>query len=129
MGLIAIEDRLYTVLHGNAALEALVSTRIYPCVALQGATCPFVVYTRIGGAPASSLDGNEHLDIGTYQIDTYALTESSARAVALAVDEAMDQATTFKALITARRADYASDVRLYRRIHEYSVMSDEEEQS
>ena len=42
-----IEQAIYSVLSGNAAVSALVSTRIYPTIAPEGASLPFLAYRRV----------------------------------------------------------------------------------
>jgi hypothetical protein len=91
----SLEAKIYALLSADAGVLALVSTRVYPVVAPQGTTLPYVVYQRISSGREYALDGYCGLENSRMQVDVYADTEKEAWAVADAVTTAMRGSTTF----------------------------------
>lgn len=94
----ALRDRLLS----DATIAAAVGDRVYPTLAVQGATAPYIVYTRIGARHEASLTGPSGLARAVYQIDCYAGT----------ADAAIDLGDAVRALLhaitwTAGGVDYA----------------------
>jgi len=86
-----ITDAIYSILSGDAALTAVVSTRIYPVFARQNETKPFLVfeisqdgeYTKDGAAKVIYTD-----------LDIYIIATGSPRATMVIADlikDALDQ--------------------------------------
>lgn len=76
-----IEAVLFTRLSTFAGLTALVGTRIYPSVAPQNVTAPFVTYRRISAVRRSGFGQDIGIVSARFQLDAIALTYSSMRAV------------------------------------------------
>lgn len=76
-----------TALAGDAALTALVGTRIYPEVAPDEAGLPFVVYTIRGG---EGVEGNAPLWSVTVTANAYGESDGQAEAVGQAVRAVLD---------------------------------------
>ena len=93
----SLETKLYSLLSANAGVLALVNTRIYPLVAPQEATMPFVVYTRVSSFRLYSLAGYSNLEYPRMQVDCYGTTYSEAKLLSEAVITAIRSATTFGA--------------------------------
>lgn len=77
-----IEEAINSRLAGYAGLSALVSTRIYPVIAAQGATPPYVVHSRISGVRESAMGADTGVARARVQVSSYGLTYSSAKNVA-----------------------------------------------
>lgn len=83
-----IEQALYRLLSTNSNVTALVSTRIYPSKATQGAARPYLIYQQISEQDiAKNSDGPGNLPAVTFQIDAYAETYAVARQLGRAVRE------------------------------------------
>jgi len=77
-----IEEAINSRLAGFAGLSALVSDRIYPAIAKQGAALPYVVHTRISGARESAMGADTGVSRARFQISSFGSTYSSAKSVA-----------------------------------------------
>lgn len=84
------ETAIYTVLAADGTVAALVVARIYPALAPQGATLPYVVYERISTPRVRGLDGTSGLGAPRFQITSWAESYSGAKALADAVRDALD---------------------------------------
>jgi len=83
-----IQADLYKVLSESAAINAIVSTRIYPFEMPQGGIVPAVVYTINNIDPVKSLSGESGLDNGTIEIICWAKDYSASQLLAAAVRSA-----------------------------------------
>ena len=73
------------------ALLGAVPTRLYPFgEAPEGVTKPYAVWQLVSGSPENFLAGRPDLDGYTLQVDVYAATASSARAVTSAISAAIE---------------------------------------
>lgn len=95
MARVSAEQRIRTALTGAAPLVALVSDRIYPIAAPQGSALPRVIYGRAGGGRETGLSGETGWEHPRIQADAEGSDYASAKAVAGAVLDAMDDATSF----------------------------------
>src|SRR5690606_1180239 len=77
-----IEEGLHTYLTAQAALTAHVSTRIYPNVAPQKATRPFIVYGKSTGSPTYDMEGETGLASAQFQFAIVAEQYSQAKTIA-----------------------------------------------
>lgn len=111
-----IDERLVTVLSGVAG------GRIYPLVAPQPATTPYVVYTRVSSTLENVLAGNgtPPIDNTRFQVDCYSKTYSEALTVASAVQAAMLGWSERNVQISSS-ALYEDDVKLFRFMMDFSV--------
>lgn len=82
---------LYDRLSGHAGLSALVSTRIYPNVAPQNVTVPFVTYRRVSAVRESGFGEDIGIVTSRFQLDMYAATYSGVRAIAEQVRAALQR--------------------------------------
>ena len=85
-----IESALYSHLSNKASITALVSTRIYPQVAPDTASYPFIVYSVISEGHEHSMSGASGLASVTMQIDAWASTVASRVALSEAIRNALD---------------------------------------
>jgi hypothetical protein len=116
-----IEEDIYTALSGFAGLSALVSTRIYPKRAPQGATFPHVVYQRVSGARITNLD-TESIQNPRYQFDCWSTSYDEAKAVAVQLEAAL-VASSVTAIPLSDRDDEDDTLGIYNVSMDFSVWS------
>lgn len=100
----ALEEALFDLLSGNAALAALVEDRIYPVRAPQDAERPYVVFSRLDTANLATLSGRGTHDAVQLAVMCFADEDDAAttRAVARAVRQVLDGYSGDGALQAAR---------------------------
>lgn len=85
---------VFATCYASATVKALIGTtpcRLYPYGdAPQGVTKPYAVWQLVTGVPENYLGQVPDIDSYTTQIDVYALTSDSARAVATALRNAIE---------------------------------------
>lgn len=85
---------IFTVCAADPAVTALLGTapaRLYPFgEAPQGVIYPYAVWQAVGGAPENYLGNRPDIDSFALQVDVYAETGASARAVAVALRDAIE---------------------------------------
>jgi hypothetical protein len=87
-----IEQALYSVLSGAAAVAAIVGTRIEPTNSQQASTLPRIVYERTAAEYEQTLLGSSSgLCRATYDFDCIASTYSGVKTLAAAVRSALDR--------------------------------------
>jgi hypothetical protein len=72
---------IYSILTTDSAVSAIVSSRVYPQIAAQGAAFPFVVYVINDITPSDTKSGVSTLDEVRYEI--LAISENYAEAADL----------------------------------------------
>lgn len=85
-----MEEAIVALLNGNAAVAALIATRVFPSEAPANSLRPFVAYVRNDGANLNSLGGRGGLNKATYDLRCVAETQAEAKAVGDAVEVACD---------------------------------------
>lgn len=78
----SVESALYSYLGGVSAVTALVSTRIYPSQAPQGAALPYVVHHKVSERRFPNVAGPSGMVRARHQIDVFGATLDSAQSVA-----------------------------------------------
>jgi hypothetical protein len=86
----SIETDLYTTLSNDAGVTALVSTRIYPSLAPEGVTHPYITYQVITGTRLSTITGVGDATRKRIQMSCHANTYSVAKSVSAAVEAALE---------------------------------------
>jgi hypothetical protein len=109
----SIEQRVYTLLSGTAAVTALVGTRIYPTKAQQAALLPQLVYRRVSTSRVYSLAGESGVEMCRIQVDCQDDDFAGARALAAAVLDAFNGATSFASTPDGDVSGYESDPEIY----------------
>ena len=93
---------LFATLAASTAVKALIGTspvRCYPAgEAPQGVTAPYVTWQTIAGSPENYLGNTANMDGFTAQVDVWADSVTSARAVASAVRTALEPVSYVVAL-------------------------------
>jgi Protein of unknown function (DUF3168). len=85
-----IAEAIYGILSSDTGVTDLVDMKIYPDIAPQTVTVPYVVFTQIAADPSDTKDGASTVDIVALQVDIYSgvfgTTQDIARAVRAALD-------------------------------------------
>lgn len=85
-----IETDLYSTLSNDAGVTGLCSTRIYPNLAPDGVTRPYVTYQMVTGERLSTITGVGDATRKRIQISCHADTYAAAKALAAAVETALE---------------------------------------
>jgi hypothetical protein len=128
----SVDEQLYARLRDDAALAALVGTRIFPLLAPQDAPLPFIRYQLVSRVADEALDAVSTLASYRFQIDAYGATYASARAVQARMKEllngwAPDTGPIERSvLINVTDRHEGDDARkLYRTSQDYQITADE----
>lgn len=84
-----IEEALYYKLSTDAAITALISTRVYPFQMPQNPTYPAMTYRRISTRQPFDLSGPGDMDNPRFQFDCYAPSYAAAKGLAKALRSVM----------------------------------------
>lgn len=85
----SVETDLYDTLSGAAGVTALVSTRIYPNLAPESATLPYIVYSVVQADRYHTLIGSGDPANYRFQMECVGTTYASAKSVSAAVIAAL----------------------------------------
>jgi hypothetical protein len=86
-----IGDVIYSLLSNDASVSALVSTRIYPSLAIENVVYPYIVYENTANEPTNDKDGKSTLDTLTYNIEIYTETLSESNTLGINVRNVLDR--------------------------------------
>ena len=86
-----IGKSIYNILANDSDVSAVVGTRIFPNVAPQTTTFPFIIYDVTGVQPNDTKDGASTLDTNDVMISCYSETYSQASDLAQKIRVAMDR--------------------------------------
>ncbi len=112
----AIQEQL------KAALAGVAGGRIFPHIALEGVSKPYVTYFRLSVIPETTLSSGRPLENTIFQIDVYDKTAAGANSTKDAVKAALD-AWAVKNVIQSEQDLYEPDTRLHRVTMDVSVWS------
>ena len=122
----SIEARIYQALTTSAALNALVSDRIYPIKARQDGGFPAVVYKRDGGEREYGMDGYSTLENAAIELCIHATAVTARRLVSDAAINALSSATAFTGIVVESPMDaYNDEVSIYTRTYSVSIWNRE----
>jgi hypothetical protein len=88
-----ILESIYSILFNDASVNAAVSGRIYPNMALLGADYPLIVFSNPSSQPVPTKDSASVLDLHDIQIDIYSTTALEAGSVSSLVRSLLDRYT------------------------------------
>lgn len=88
-----IKQALYEYLAATSGITSLVSTRIYPVLAPQGGSLPYVVMTQVSSEHIRHTTGRAQVARTRMQFDAYAGTSPAVQSVADALRVALDMYT------------------------------------
>jgi len=80
---VIIEEDLFSYLKSQSGLTNLVGNRIYPLVAPDDATLPYVVYQKISSVEGVSHSGNSHIAHSRFQFFCVASMYKEAKDIAI----------------------------------------------
>ena len=83
---------IYNILSNDGDVTDITSTRIYPNVAKQGTTFPFIVYQTTGVDPNDTKDGLSTVDGNSFMVLCYAESYSVAANLSQEVRISLDRA-------------------------------------
>jgi len=86
----SIETALYTTLSTDSGVTSLCSTRVYPNLAPGAVTRPYITYQVVSGDKLSTIAGVGDARRKRVQISCHGDIYSSAKAVAAAVEAALE---------------------------------------
>lgn len=89
----AVGKVIYDLLSNDATVSATVGTKIYPDIAPQTTSFPYVVYQEISTTPTDDKDGTSKLDSIRLQIDMYDDNYDDIETLATAIRDALDRQT------------------------------------
>ena len=81
---------IYSLLVNDSAVSAIVGTRIYPELAEEGASAPYVVYSVVSNTPSDTKDGTP-IDEAQCEIFSVASTYEQCNKLADLVRAALDR--------------------------------------
>lgn len=97
-----------------------ISTRVYPLVAPQNPTTPFITYQRISSFDTSTIEGTESLDMARFQIKIFSKNYLEAVNNANLVKTKLSG----KGLKLMHGEDYESETLLFVQILDYQLSDD-----
>ena len=83
------EVQVYNLLKNDSGVKALINERVYPLVAPQNVTKPYITYRVINGLKIQCLGGQIYQGDYRMQLDCFALTYSNAKAISKAVKDCL----------------------------------------
>ena len=121
-----IGDVIYSLLSNDASVSALVSTRIYPSLAIENVVYPYIVYENTANEPTNNKDGKSTLDTLTYNIEIYTETLSESNTLGINVRNVLDRYSgtiNTKAIQSVKynneNSGYSDEDRVYLKIQSY----------
>ena len=119
------------ILTGDAQVQALVSGRLYPELAPEGASMPYLVYSVVSNSPSDAKDGTP-IDEAAVELFSVASTYSAANDLADKVRAAMDRKSTTvsvaegdvvvqSCLYTNEVTEVSADRKTYVSIQDYTI--------
>jgi len=101
---------IYSLLVNDSAVSALVGTRIYPELAEEGASAPYVVYSVVSNTPSDTKDGTP-IDEAQLEIFSVGSTYAAANDLADKVRAALDRKSQIVVgTVTVQSIQYTNEV-------------------
>ena len=124
-----IGEALFTRTTGYAGLTALIAARMYPVVAPQDATVPFVVYQEISNERISAMGVDTNIARPRFQFTSYGSDYEEARTVAKQVQLSLQRFSGVVATVTIDDIfietdldDYDPETRLFSVVQDFEVI-------
>ena len=114
-----IETTLFSTLDNDATLTGLVASRIYPQVAPDNATIPYITYQVIVGSSHSRLKGAAGSERKLIQLNCISNTYSEAKSVAVAARSAINGTVGY---CNSESDDYFSEIQRHRVMLDVSLI-------
>ena len=101
---------IYSLLVNDSAVSAIVGTRIYPELAEEGASAPYVVYSVVSNTPSDTKDGTP-IDEAQLEIFSVGSTYAAANDLADKVRAALDRKSQIVVgTVTVQSIHYTNEV-------------------
>lgn len=101
---------IYSMLKDDSAVSALVGTRIYPELAEEGASAPYIVYSVVSNTPSDTKDGTP-IDEAQLEIFSVGSTYAAANDLADKVRAALDRKSQIVVgTVTVQSIHYTNEV-------------------
>ena len=101
---------IYSLLVNDSAVSAIVGTRIYPELAEEGASAPYVVYSVVSNTPSDTKDGTP-IDEAQLEIFSIGNTYAAANDLADKVRAALDRKSQIVVgTVTVQSIHYTNEV-------------------
>ena len=108
-------EAIYSQLSGTSDLTALVSTRIYPGVAPQAASLPYVIFFQVTNPGHHAMQADPNINGPRWQVSAWATTYSSVKAIAKQVKASLKDYTGTmggSSGVTVQRVFYENEIDL-----------------
>jgi ABC-type molybdate transport system substrate-binding protein len=101
---------IYSLLVNDSAVSAIVGTRIYPELAEEGASAPYIVYSVVSNTPSDTKDGTP-IDEAQLEIFSVGSTYAAANDLADKVRAALDRKSQIVVgTVTVQSIQYTNEV-------------------
>lgn len=101
---------IYSLLVNDSAVSALVGTRIYPELAEEGASAPYIVYSVVSNTPSDTKEGTP-IDEAQLEIFSVGNTYAAANDLADKVRAALDRKSQIVVgTVTVQSIQYSNEV-------------------
>ena len=101
---------IYSLLVNDSAVSALVGTRIYPELAEEGASAPYIVYSVVSNTPSDTKEGTP-IDDAQLEIFSVGNTYAAANDLADKVRAALDRKSQIVVgTVTVQSIQYTNEV-------------------
>ena len=122
---------IHPLLTGDSAVQAMISGRVYPEQAPEGAQAPFIVYSIVSNSPSDSKNGTpiDQAQVEVFSINTtYANTNELADKVRAALDRSKVTVDVAEGEVVVDSIQYTNEVtevntekKLYIAIQDYTI--------
>ena len=123
-----IEDVLYSLLKNDATVAGLVGDKIYPYMADENISLPYIVYEETGNEPTNTKQGISDLDTISVNVESYAGSVLDLNTLRAAVRLKLER---FKGIVGTKNIDtitfrgesngYSLEDRIYLNIQQFTI--------
>jgi hypothetical protein len=89
----AVGKVLFSLITANAAITAIVGTKVYPLLAAQGALMPYIVYKKVSNVFNDTKSGQGDINQYRMQVDVYTTSYAQGLEVQQLLRETLDRVT------------------------------------
>jgi hypothetical protein len=82
---------IYNILSGDSNIEEIVGTRIFPNVARENTSFPFILYTVLSDSPTEVKEMTSPLDVTSVMVSCYSETYTQACDLAMFIRNALQR--------------------------------------
>lgn len=122
----SVETALVSTLRGDANVAALIGNgdspltyRLYPVIASENNTTPYVVYTIVAGVRPQTFSGLSVLENARIQVSVFADTYAGAKVLADYIVTAVDTGMGLGSML--RQTFYEDDTKIHHHLLDFSL--------